>query len=354
MNHGFSLFPKGASTLAPRVDALYFFMLAVTAFFTLLVIGLIVFFAVKYRRREDAPPPEKFENAKLELLWTVVPLLITVVMFVWGAKVFIAQSRIPENAIEVHVIGKQWMWHTQQPNGRREINALTVPVGRPVKLVMSSEDVIHSFYIPAFRQKQDVVPGRYSYMWFEPTEPGEYHLFCAEYCGTQHSGMIGTIRVLPADQYASWLKDTPSGTEPPEVIGAQLFASMGCIGCHSEQGPSMAGLYGRKDREVLIPTTGERVKVPADDAYLRESILLSKAKVAIDPQGNPYRNDLMPTYQGNGSMTEEKLGYLIAYIKSLGVNGSLPGNIMNPGNRAIESNPQPPYLNSFNSDPSRR
>ena len=271
-NLSFKLFPDQASTLAPRVDGLYFFMLAVTAFFTLLVGGLVIFFAVKYRRREGAPPPEKFESAKLELLWTVVPLLITVVMFIWGAKVAVAASRIPSNAMDIHVIGKQWMWHVAHPDGRKEINALTVPVGQPIKLSMTSQDVIHSFYMPDFRMKQDVVPGRYSYLWFEAAKVGTYHLFCAEYCGTLHSGMIGKITVLSQADYARWLQNTPADGEAMEVSGAKIFAQYSCNVCHSQLAPTMAGLYG-KTEHVWANKPDNKFDVVADEGYLRESIL---------------------------------------------------------------------------------
>lgn len=345
MEKSFSLWPSQASTHAMHVDLFYIFMLAVTAFFTLLIAGLVVFFAVKYRRREGAPPPEKFENVKLELAWTIVPLLISVVMFVWGAKLAIANSKAPENALEIHVIGKQWMWHAQHANGRREINELTVPVGRPVKLTMQSQDVIHSFFIPAFRAKQDVLPGRYSYLWFEPKEPGEYHLFCAEYCGLQHSGMIGKVRVLPQQDYERWLAMSPAGEESMQVAGAKLFAQYGCATCHSQQGPSLAGLYG-SERTVWANTPDKESKVVADDNYLRESILYSKAKIV-----KGYSPALMPTYQG--LLTEENVSQLIAYIKTLGKDVPL-GNDMTPGGRMQELLPPAPDMKSRNSDSEKR
>jgi len=323
----------------------YIFMLAVTAFFTLLIAGLVIYFAVKYRRREGAPPPEKFENVKLELVWTIVPLLISVVMFVWGAKLVVGSTKVPENAMEIHVIGKQWMWHAQHANGRREINELTVPVGRPVKLIMTSQDVIHSYFIPAFRAKQDVLPGRYSYLYFEPTEPGEYHLFCAEYCGLQHSGMIGKVRVLTPEQYERWLAMTPTGEEAMHVAGAKLFAQYGCAACHSQQGPSMANLYG-SERDVWVNTPDNKQKVKADDGYLRESILYSKAKIV-----EGYSPALMPTFQG--ILTEEQVSQLIAYIKTVG-QGEPLGNEMVPGSRMQELSPQVPDMSSRNSDSTKR
>jgi cytochrome c oxidase subunit 2 len=343
-NLSFKLFPDQASTLSGRVDALYFFMLAVTAFFTLLVGGLVIYFAVKYRRREGAPPPEKFESAKLELLWTVVPLLITVVMFVWGAKVAIAASRAPANAMDINVIGKQWMWHIEHPDGRKEINELTVPLGTPVKLSMTSQDVIHSFYIPDFRMKQDVVPGRYSYLWFEPSKVGTYHLFCAEYCGTLHSGMIGKVNVLAPEQYDEWLKRTPAG-DSMEVKGAKLFAANSCSVCHSQRAPTLAGLYGKVEH-VWAGTPDKKQDVTADEAYIRESILFPRAKIV---QG--YDQSLMPSYQG--LLNEEQVMCLVAYIKSLGKDAKL-GNDINLGNKMQELNPPAPDMSSRNSDPYKR
>lgn len=339
-NKSFQLFPDQASSLAPRVDALYFFMLAVTAFFTIVVAVLVFYFAIKYRRREGAPPPERFESTRLEMLWTVVPLLITIVMFVWGAKVSVAESRIPDNALEIHVLGKQWMWHISHPDGRREINELTVPVGRPVKLTMSSEDVIHSFYLPAFRMKQDVVPGRYSYLWFEPTEPGEYHLFCAEYCGTSHSGMIGKVIVKTPEQYEAWLNETQPGETMAES-GMRIF-NTSCALCHSQNAPSLYGLYGRKE-QVYSPTDPSKVfDVQADEAYIRESILQPRAKIVKAFESNWQA---MPTFNFN----EYQVACLVEYVKSIGKDYK-PGNQMIPGNKMREENPQPPDLSSRNSD----
>ena len=192
MFSGFPLFPEQASTVAADVDNLYFFLLAITAFFSTLIAGLVIYFAIRYRRRSEVELPEPITGStKLETLWTVIPAIVAIVIFAWGAKVFLSLHRAPADATPVYVVGKQWMWKLQHLEGQREINELHIPVGRSVKLFMSSEDVIHSFYIPAFRVKADVLPGRYTSIWFKATKPGEYHLFCAEYCGTKHSGMIG-------------------------------------------------------------------------------------------------------------------------------------------------------------------
>ena len=203
---GTPLFPERASTIAGRVDALYFFLLAVSTFFSLLIAGLIVYYAVKYRRRSpDAVGTVVHGGIVLEIAWTVIPFIISMVIFVWGASVFFAMSRPPDETLNVYVVGKQWMWKFQHLDGEREINELHVPVGRAVKLIMTSEDVIHDVFVPAFRVKADVLPGRYSTIWFQPTKPGRYHLFCAEYCGTRHSGMIGEVVVMEPSEYQAWL-----------------------------------------------------------------------------------------------------------------------------------------------------
>src|ERR671924_2176990 len=200
------LFPAQASRFAGDVDALYFFLVAVSAFFALLIATLVVVFAVKYRRRHPQEVGAGVTGSlQLELLWTVIPFGITMVMFVWGAYVYFELVRPPQAAMDVYVVGKQWMWKVQHMDGQREINELHVPVGRPVKLIMGSEDVIHSFYIPAFRVKADVIPGRYNTMWFTATRPGTYHLFCAEYCGTKHSGMIGQVVAMEPADFQAWL-----------------------------------------------------------------------------------------------------------------------------------------------------
>src|SRR6476661_67382 len=200
------LFPERASTMALRVDALYFFLLAIAVVFSLLIAGLIVFYAIKYRRRSAGAVGTRIRGGMvLEVTWTVVPLIITMVIFVWGASVYFAMASPPPETLNIYVVGKQWMWKFQHLDGQREINELHVPVGRPVKLIMTSEDVIHDVFVPAFRVKADVLPGRYVDIWFHATTPGRYHLFCAEYCGTRHSGMIGDVIVMEANEYQEWL-----------------------------------------------------------------------------------------------------------------------------------------------------
>ena len=304
---GFPLFPDQASTVAGRVDALYYFLLSISVFFGTLVFFLVIYFAVKYRRRspgERAQPV--FESLRLELVWTLIPLGIVLVAFTWGARLYVTLSRPPADALEILTVGKQWMWKFQHPTGQREINELHVPLGHPVKLTMASEDVIHSFYVPAFRVKMDVVPGRYTNVWFEATKTGDFHLFCAEYCGAKHSAMIGRLIVLKPDQYQQWLSGGVTA-EAPEVAGERLFVQLGCNACHrldlKALAPPLEGVFGT---QVKL-TTGETITV--DEEYLRESILNPVAKIVAGYQ------PIMPPYVGR--VTEEGLLQLIAYIKSL-------------------------------------
>ena len=301
------LFPERASTIAPRVDALYFFLLAIAIFFGLLIAGLIVYYAVKFHRRSpDAVGARIHGGMVLEVTWTVVPLLITMVIFVWGASVYFAMARPPDETLNIYVVGKQWMWKFQHLDGQREINELHVPVGRPVKLITTSEDVIHDFFVPAFRVKADVLPGRYVTIWFQPTRPGRYHLFCAEYCGTRHSGMIGEVVVMEPNEYETWLSGGAAEGSLASA-GAKLFQDLACNTCHRPdaqgRGPVLEGLFGKS----VTLQSGETVTV--DEAYVRESILTPSAKITAGFQ------PIMPTFQG--LVTEEQLLALIEYVKSL-------------------------------------
>lgn len=304
----FELFPVQASTLAPEVDHLLYFMLAVTVFFTLLIFGAIFYFAIKYRRRsENELPHVQHTGYTLEILWSVIPFGITMVMFTWGASIFFTASRPPNDAIQIYAVGKQWMWKLQHLEGQREINELHIPVGTPVRLTMTSEDVIHSFFVPAFRTKQDVLPGRYTTIWFTPTKPGKYHLFCAEYCGTRHSGMVGWVYVMEPKDYQNWLSGGATEGSLAEN-GKKLFEQLACNNCHKEdnsgRGPTLVGLFGK---QVQL-AGGAAVK--ADEAYFRESILQPQAKIVsgFEP--------VMPTFQG--LVTEEQVVQLVEYVKSLG------------------------------------
>jgi cytochrome c oxidase subunit 2 len=303
---GFPLFPEQASTMAGRVDALYVALLAIAAFFSVLIASLVVGFAVRFRRRSPGEIGAPIHgNFTLEAVWTLVPLAIVTVIFLWGAEIFFSMSRVPPQAMEIYVVGKRWMWKAQHMSGQREINELHVPVGVPVKLTLTSEDVIHSFYVPAFRIKKDAVPGRYATMWFQATKPGKYHLFCAEYCGTKHSGMIGWVTVMEPAAFQSWLTGGGSGSLADE--GQKIFQSLGCVTCHRDdaqgRGPRLQGLFGR----TVTMVSGEQVVADAD--YVRESIVTPAAKVVSGYQ------PVMPTYQG--LVSEEGLMQLIAYIQSL-------------------------------------
>jgi cytochrome c oxidase subunit II len=304
---GTPLFPERASTMAWRVDALYFFLVGLSAFFALLIAGLIVFFAVKYRRRsKDAVGAAIHGGLLLEITWSVIPFMLTMVIFVWGASVFFAMSRPPDETLNIYVVAKQWMWKFQHLDGQREINELHVPVGRAVKLIMTSEDVIHDFFVPAFRVKADVLPGRYTQLWFQSTRPGRYQLFCAEYCGTRHSGMTGAVVVMEPNEYQTWLS---GGTAEGSLAsaGAKLFQDLACNTCHRPdaqgRGPVLEGLFG-KTQSLL---SGESIVV--DEAYLRESILQPAAKITAGFQ------PIMPAFQG--LVSEEQLLELIEYVKSL-------------------------------------
>lgn len=308
------LFPPQASTHASRVDALFFFLTAVSGAVALLIAVLLIYFALRYRRRTAHDlTPRILGSLRLELVWTIGPFLVFMLMFLWGADVFMALATTPDDAIEVYVVGKQWMWKVQHLGGQREINELHVPIGRRVKLILTSEDVIHSFYVPAFRNKVDVIPGRYVQTWFEATRTGQYHLFCAEYCGTYHSGMVGTVHVMEKDEYEAWLDRHAEGS--PAVEGRKVFLKLQCLACHSgdaqARAPSLEALYGR----TVVLQNGQQVT--ATEAYIRESILRPRAKVVAGWQ------PIMPSYQGLLADPGEQIGEeealigLIAYIKSL-------------------------------------
>jgi cytochrome c oxidase subunit 2 len=300
-------FPDQASTLASRVDNLYFFMLATSSFFALAVTVMVIFFAIKYRRRHPDQEGEPIHGSlALELIWTGIPFILAMVMFVWGASVYFALVRMPDEALDVYAVGKQWMWKFQHREGQREINELHVPVDTPIRMVMTSEDVLHDLYFPNFRTKMDVIPGRYTQLWFEATQTGTFHIFCAEYCGTKHSGMIGHVVVMPQVEYEAWLGGGASeGTLAQR--GEKLFTQFACITCHRAdsqgRGPVLNGLLGSTVH------LGNGNTLTADPAYVRESILNPAAKVIAGFQ------PLMPTFQGQ--VTEEQILALTEYIKSL-------------------------------------
>ena len=300
-------FPEEASNFAGNVDALFSFILMTTLFFAVLVTVLVIFAAFRFRRKNTNEVGDDVHgNNLLEIGWTVIPTIIAIFIFAWGAVIYVNYRIAPKDTLDIYVIGKQWMWKLQQPNGRKEINELHIPVNRNVKLIMGSEDVIHNFYVPAFRVKMDVVPGRYNTMWFRPTKTGKYHFFCSQYCGTNHAVMGGWVTVMDPAEYAAWLAGE-AGDVNPVSAGEKLFTQLACVTCHIANGtgraPSLNGVYGGTVR------LADGTTVIADEAYIRESILQPKAKIVAGYQ------PVMPTFQG--LVTEEQILNLTAYIKSL-------------------------------------
>jgi cytochrome c oxidase subunit II len=301
----FPLWPVRASSNAGSVDALFIFLLTICGLMCIAIFCMLLVFALRYRRTLGREAEQIEGSNALELTWTGVPLLIFLAIFTWGAIIYFKERTPPNDSAEIYTVAKQWMWKFQHMEGQREINELHVPVGRDVKMIMTSQDVIHSFYVPAFRIKQDVLPGRYTVAWFRATKAGRYHLFCAEYCGTSHSGMIGDVVVMEPAQYEQWLSGGPAAPLPQ--AGKQLFMSLGCSTCHrfdtQGRGPNLVGIYGKP---VLLE---DGRAVTADEDYIRESILQPAAKVVAGFK------PIMPVFQG--LVSEEQLNALVAYIKSL-------------------------------------
>ena len=302
----FSLFPPEASKIAPQMDALYFFMVLVSLVGLTIVILLVTSFSILYSQKRHPVAVQIEGSTLLEATWTIIPLGLFLIMFVWGALLYFRIYTPPANAMNIYVVGKQWMWKAEHPGGQHEIDALHVPTGRPIQLTIISQDVFHSFSIPAFRVKREAIPGRYTSVWFEATEPGTYHLFCTQYCGTEHSHMIGEVTVLTPDDYKKWLEGSTSGASLAQN-GERLFASLSCNACHNTRpdarGPSLANVYGTS----LTLATGQHIT--ADDAYLREAILNPSQHIT---QGYA---PIMPTYQGQ--ISEEGVIDLVEYIKNL-------------------------------------
>ncbi len=313
------LFPERASTIAGHVDALFLFLIAVTIFFTLLIATMIVVLAIRYRKDRQPVAEQIHGSMALEITWTVIPLAITMIIFVWGAAIYFTEAKPPKDAMEIYAVGKQWMWKFQHVEGPREINVLHVPMNRDVRMIMTSQDVIHDFFVPAFRVKADVLPGRYTSTWFRATKPGRYHLFCAEYCGTQHSGMIGEVVVMDPAEYATWAQSGADGSLAS--TGEKYFQHYGCANCHrtdmAGRGPNLVGVFGKpqllEDGRTVI----------ADETYIRESILNPGAKVV-----SGFKN-IMPPFEGQ--IDEDGLVALVAYVKALG-NGMAnpPVPVSNP------------------------
>lgn len=352
MNTELEFMPEQASSIAQEIDMLYALLWGVSGVMSILIGVLILYFAIKYRRGSKADRTEHGTHFFLmELSWIVFPFIVVMVFFFWGAKLYFVQTRPPAGAMEITGVGKQWMWKFQHPEGRSEINDLHVPLGQPVRLRLISEDVIHSVYIPAFRVKQDVLPGRYTQLWFEPTKPGKYHLFCAEYCGAKHSEMKGFVYVMEPSKYQEWLAGA-TGATPVAQAGAKLFQELRCNTCHQgggtqSRGPSLENLLGS------TVTLEDGSTVVADENYIRESILRPQRKIVKGFQ------PIMPSYEGQ--ISEEGLNQLIAEIKSLGrgdqpdqPRGDTGPDQAPPGGDAQGDAPPPPRDDDQQAPPDRR
>ncbi|MGH9494800.1 MAG: cytochrome c oxidase subunit II [Candidatus Sulfotelmatobacter sp.] len=322
--------PQQASSTAANVDALFVFLLIVSGLMTLLIFVAVVYFAARYRHRKGVLAEQIEGSTPLELTWSIIPMGVFMVIFAWGAVVYFHGRTPPRDSTEVYVVAKQWMWKLEHAEGQREINELHVPVGRDIKLIMTSQDVIHSFFVPAFRMKQDVLPGRYTVAWFRATKAGTYHLFCAEYCGTQHSGMIGSIVVMEPAQYEAWMSGGSTG--PLSATGEKIFAELGCVTCHRSdsqgRGPNLQGVFGKP-----VQLEDGRT-ITADENYLRECIL--------DPGSKRVKGfqPIMPTFQG--LVTEEQVNALVAYIKSMtkAQSGTVVAGAPGAGSPAVGSQVQ--------------
>jgi cytochrome c oxidase subunit II len=305
----FQLYPPEASKIAPQADALYFFMVLVSMIGMTIVILLVVGFSIMYSKKRHPVAVQIEGSTMLEATWTIIPLGLFLIMFVWGALIYFRVYTPPANAMNIYIVGKQWMWKAEHPGGQHEINALHVPTGRAVQLTIISQDVFHSFSIPAFRVKREAIPGRYTSVWFEATTPGTYHLFCTQYCGTDHSHMIGDVVVMTPDDFKKWLAGSTSGSSLAQN-GERLFASLSCTACHNgrpdARGPSLANVYGAK----LTLANGR--STIADEAYLRDAILNPSQHIT---QGYA---PIMPTYQGQ--ISEDGVIALVEYLKTLNSN----------------------------------
>jgi cytochrome c oxidase subunit II len=313
------LMPVAASTQAARVDRIFYGLTIISALIVLLVVGLVVTFAIRFRRgsKADRGPLPEVVSREFEIGWTAATLFIFVFIFWWAASAEITAFSPPKDALEVHVVGKQWMWKTQASSGAREINELHVPVGVPVRLVLTSQDVIHSFYIPAFRLKRDAVPDQTTETWFQATKTGTFQLMCTEYCGTEHARMLGRVIVMEPQDYAAWLSAQPEGDDLAHQ-GARLFSERGCAGCHAPgskvHAPSLAGIWGR-----AVQLDGGQLAT-VDAAYVRDSILQPKRDVVAGYE------PIMPSYQG--LLSDGEIQALTAYFRSLGAG---PREIRTPG-----------------------
>ncbi|MBV9249396.1 MAG: cytochrome c oxidase subunit II [Acetobacteraceae bacterium] len=296
-----------ASANASQVDLLVLALVAVSLMVLALVFGLMLLYVVRYRYNSPVNLHEVAEKSfKFEISWTTATLLIFFGLFIWGSMIYVRAMQAPANAMRIYIVAKQWMWKAEYPGGQREIDSLHVPVNKPVELVMTSQDVIHSFFVPAFRLKRDVLPGQYQTLWFQAEQPGAYHLFCSQFCGTSHASMIGTVTVMSGPDYQRWLSQNGT-SETLATEGSQLFITFGCSGCHGGHGtvraPSLSGLYGSP-----VPLSDGTITI-ADDQYIRDSILMPRKQIVASYE------PVMPSF--SGVISEDDLLKLVAYIKSL-------------------------------------
>ena len=308
---GDKLMPTAATDIAARVDNLYNFLLIMSLVACVILIGGMIYFANKYKRKSlTAKSAYISHNTFLEFLWSFIPLVIFLAVFAWGWLLYHDMRAMPKDALEIHIRGKQWSWEAQYKSGVKTANLVKVPINQDIKLIMTSSDVIHSFYVPSFRIKQDVVPGRYTTLWFKATKFGDFHIFCAEYCGTQHSGMIGKLSVVTQQEYDQWLEEESKfSTLPLAQQGEKLFQTSGCIACHSatdktvKVGPSLYGKFGTEE------TLTDGAKVMVDENYVRESVLNPQAKIV-----KGFEAQRMTSFQG--VLSENELAALIEYLKT--------------------------------------
>jgi cytochrome c oxidase subunit 2 len=298
----------GASANVAETDLLIIALVAISGVVLALVFGLMLLYVVRYRHNSPIDRGQIAEKTfRFEISWTAATLVIFFGLFIWGADLYVRLWRAPPDAVKIYVVAKQWMWKVQHPGGQRELNALHVPAGKPVELIMTSQDVIHDFFVPAFRLKRDLLPGQYETLSFQAERPGTYHLFCAQFCGTDHAAMLGRIVVLPPAEYQRWLARNGAG-DTLAAEGARLFIQYGCSGCHGGHGtvraPPLDGVYGSP-----VPLSDGSVIV-ADEAYIRDSILQPKRQVVASYE------PLMPSFAG--VIGEDDLVKLVAYIVSLG------------------------------------
>ncbi len=310
--HAESLMPTAATDVAAQVDNLYKFLLISSFISCAILIGGMIFFAMKYKRKTDNDKTAYItHNTFLEFLWSFIPLVIFLGVFGWGWHIYHQMRHMPENGLEIHVTGKQWAWEVQYKSGVKTANLVVVPIDTDVKLILNSMDVIHSFYVPSFRIKQDAVPGRYTALTFNANKLGDFHIFCTEYCGTQHSGMIGTLKVVSKEDYDKWLEEESKvSTLPLAQRGEKLFQVKACAGCHSASdmsvkvGPTLYKKFGAEEEL----NDGQKLKV--DENYVRDSILNPNTHIVKGFQAN-----VMPSFQGQ--LSEVELSALIEYIKTL-------------------------------------